>query len=307
MQAGPEVCFGEVEAGFSECRGSHAAAGEEEFAGHFTEDNFCHEGGEWKEGGSVEDRAESFCEVEIGGGMWAHEVHGTAERGVFGTEGECPSEVSEPDPAPVLAAVADDATGTELKGEQHFLEGAAFAGEYDTDAAANNAEPQFVGCEGCLFPVMTDIGEEAGSLRRVFGKNFFAAVTVEANCGGRNECCGAFIEFFEGVDNACGSDDAAVANASFDGVIPSGAGDVFAGEVDDGIDGVETFGIEKAAFGVPEDGVIFGGFAGDGYNSVSGFTEDSGKAGAYETGCASDGDSLWSHADSPRDSIEGEN
>jgi hypothetical protein len=256
-ETGFEVCFDEVEAGFPQSVGGNSTAGEEKFFCHFAEDEFCHEGWEWEESWPVKNGAEGFGEVEVGGGMGADEIDRTGEGGVFDAEGKSAGEVSESDPAPVLPPIADDSASSEFEWEQHFLKSAAFTGENDADASADDAEAEFLCRKGGFFPLAADIGEEAGAFGRVFAEDFVAAVAVEADGGGGDERFWAFFKGFQGIDYAGCALDATVADASFEGFVPASCGDVFAGEVNDGVDGVESFGIKEAAGWIPENGVVF--------------------------------------------------
>ncbi|MEY3458220.1 MAG: hypothetical protein RL215_1377 [Planctomycetota bacterium] len=234
-EAGFEIGLDEIEAGFPESVRGDSGAGQEEFFGHFSEDEFRHEGREGKESWSVEYGAEGFREVEIGGGMGTDEVNRTGECLVFDAKGESTGQVSESDPAPVLATVADDSTGSEFEGKQHFFEGAAFAGEHNTDSSADDAQAEFLCGQGGFFPFAADIGEEAVAFGRFFAEDFVTAVSVEADGGCAYEGLWTFFEGFEGVDDAVGALDAAIADASFEGIVPASCCNIFAGEMNDGI------------------------------------------------------------------------
>lgn len=100
------------------------------------------------------------------------------------------SDVDVGHPAHVLFAGTDFSAEAEFEGGEHTLEGAACLAEDDADAHVDGADPVVFGGLRHVFPFACDIGEEALTGGSGFGEVFVAAVTIDAECGGRDEGVG---------------------------------------------------------------------------------------------------------------------
>ncbi|MFO0006394.1 MAG: hypothetical protein ACK559_35250, partial [bacterium] len=109
---------------------------------------------------------------------------------MFDTIGEHASRVRYADPAPVLSATSDDATGSEPERQQHLLQCSALCGQNNPQPHLDHSHAKVGGSRRCCFPFAADIDEEATAGCRMLVQDLVTPVTVEADCGGTNECFG---------------------------------------------------------------------------------------------------------------------
>lgn len=140
------------EAGGVEDVGVKFGAGEEDGFGHFAEEEFEHEGREWDDGGSVDDVAESFCELDVGDGVGRGEVDGAGDLGVGEAVVDGACDVGVGHPAHVLFAGAEFSAEAEFEGGEHTLECAACLAEDDADAHVDGTDAVVFGGLCHVFP-----------------------------------------------------------------------------------------------------------------------------------------------------------
>ena len=90
-------------------------------------------------------------------------------------------------PTHPLATAAQIATQSQAKQGKHFCQRSSLAGKYHAKTKVNNADSKVTGRIGCRFPLAADVGEESIASNRIFGENFFAAITIETDGGGAEQ------------------------------------------------------------------------------------------------------------------------
>lgn len=288
-----------AEAGREGGLGDGALAGCEDL-GHFAEDEPEGEGRDRAEGRAVEEAGEGAGEFGVADGGRGDGV----QRGVQVGGSQRPEDegdgVIDVDPGHPLAAAGEGTGDAELESGQHAGQRAATAAEDHAEAEADDAESQGAGQGGGLFPSDAGIGEEAAAGRSGFVEHLVAAIAVIAGCGGADEGPGPRGEGGEGLDEALGAEDAAVADARA-GLGGPTLGDGFAGEVDDGVGGGQAGGGGLAGEGVPGEGAGAGRGTAAEENEIVALAGEGGReGGAEEAGGAGQSDAHGSREGSSR-------
>lgn len=236
VERGLEVGEMEMITGGLEDFGADAEAGEEQFASHFAHEDLYGEGGDGEPGRAMQFSGQGAGEFAVGYGVGGGDIDGSGEGIIFEGEGDRVDDVVEVDPAPELIATAEGPADSETKDRLHGGEGAAFMAEDHTEAGADHAYSGLCGRVGCGFPSLDDLGQESGTGGIGFIQPVFSAVAVEIDSGGTDEDFGRVGEDGEGLGEGLRSLDTTFPDFGFDGLGPSRGGDIFTGEVNDGIE-----------------------------------------------------------------------
>ncbi len=106
---------------------------------------------------------------------------------------------------------------------------------------------------GAAAPSLADFGQKTVAGGALFVEEFGAAAAVVAHAGGRDQYFGRGLEAGEGFAEEARPLRSAVADAGFALWRPAARRNVFAGEVDHGVEAFKAAGVQAAIGGVPRD------------------------------------------------------
>jgi len=204
----------------------------------FSEGQFEGESRNREDGGAAENVGEFFGESFVGDGVWRCRIPDALDVVLDGVD-EHGGDVVDVNPRHPLFAGTEFAAGQGTERRDHTGQGTAVRSEDKADTEFDDAQAEDGGAASFILPGLAAFGEKAAALSGLFGENFIAAISIEADGGGADQDFGPMLYAANGIDQMPGTLNAAVANACFDGGIPA-LGDGLTGEVDDGIHRIQA-------------------------------------------------------------------